>query len=275
MKFFERKEIKDTLAYLRAALNPDSLSDVKRIINFPVRGIGKVTLLKIFAGERETLPIKMQIKINNFYETLEEIAEKIKSEKASAVIKFVVKKSGIETELQSGTEEDVERLENIKELATLALKYDNLENGTGVEKLLEDASLASDQDSLMINQERSEQGLPSLNSLKKNIGVIKLMTVHASKGLEFKYVFVTGLENGLFPHERMGNGESREDSEEERRLFYVAITRAKEKLFLSFANFRTIFGSRNINTPSEFISDIPADLLEKEGEDSGIKTIYL
>jgi DNA helicase-2/ATP-dependent DNA helicase PcrA len=266
VKFFERKEIKDTLAYLRAALNPDSLSDIKRIINFPARGIGKVTLLKIFAGEKETLPIKMQIKINNFYETLEEIAEKIKTSKTSEVIKFVVKKSGIETELQSGTEEDVERLENIKELATLALKYDNLENGAGVEKLLEDASLASDQDSIMIGEEKRE---------KKEANAIKLMTVHASKGLEFKYVFVTGLEDGLFPHERMGNGESGEDREEERRLFYVAITRAKEKLFLSFANFRTIFGSRNINTPSEFIGDIPADLLEKEGEDSGIKTIYL
>jgi DNA helicase-2/ATP-dependent DNA helicase PcrA len=266
VKFFERKEIKDTLAYLRAALNPDSLSDIKRIINFPVRGIGKVTLLKIFAGERGSLPIKMQIKINNFYQTLEEIKEKIKSEKVSSVIKFVVKKSGIEAELQSGTEEDVERLENIKELATLALKYDNLENGAGVEKLLEDASLASDQDSIMIGEEKKE---------KKDVNAIKLMTVHASKGLEFKYVFVTGLEDGLFPHERMGNGESGEDREEERRLFYVAITRAKEKLFLSFANFRTIFGSRNINSPSEFIGDIPADLLEKEGEDSGIKTIYL
>ena len=102
---------------------------------------------------------------------------------------------------------------------------------------------------------------------------VKLMTVHAAKGLEFKYVFVTGLEDGLFPHER--NGEVAEDAEEERRLFYVAVTRAKEKLFLSFANFRTIFGGRNINTPSEFISDIPADLLEKEGEKGGVKTIYI
>jgi len=101
------------------------------------------------------------------------------------------------------------------------------------------------------------------------------MTVHASKGLEFKYVFVTGLEDGLFPHERQNEGQSGEDREEERRLFYVAITRAKEKLFLSFANFRTIFGSRNINAPSEFIGDIPGDLLEKEGEGGGIKTIYL
>ena len=101
------------------------------------------------------------------------------------------------------------------------------------------------------------------------------MTVHASKGLEFKYVFVTGLEDGLFPHQRQNERQMAEDREEERRLFYVALTRAKEKLFLSFANFRTIFGARNINTPSEFIGDIPIDLLEKERENNGIKTIYL
>ena len=264
VKFFERKEIKDTLAYLRAALNPQSLSDVKRIINFPARGIGKATLVKIFAGDIESLPIKMRVKINNFYQTLEEIKEKITQEKTSQIIKFVVKKSGIEAELSGGGEEDTERLENIKELATLALKYDNLENGAGVEKLLEDASLASDQDSIMINEEQK----------KEKPNAIKLMTVHASKGLEFKYVFITGLEDGLFPHQRHNETESF-DSEEERRLFYVAITRARSKLFLSFANFRTIFGSRNINTPSEFISDIPADLLEKEGGDNRIKTIYI
>ncbi len=263
VKFFERKEIKDTLAYLRVALNRDSLSDIKRIINFPARGIGKVTLVKIFAGETGNLPIKMQIKLNSFYDILDEIKTEIGKSKASDIIKFVIRKSGIESELKNGTDEDLERLENIKELATLALKYDNLEDGKGVEKLLEDASLASDQDSLM-NEE---------NKKEKKEGV-KLMTVHASKGLEFKYVFVTGLENGLFPHERR-NEEAGADREEERRLFYVAVTRAKEKLFLSFANFRTIFGSRNINAPSEFISDIPADLLEKEGEKGGIKTIYI
>lgn len=263
VKFFERREIKDTLAYLRAALNPQSLSDIKRIINFPARGIGKVTLVKIFAGETESLPIKAQIKIRNFYEILEEIKEKIQSLKTSELIKFVVKKSGIEAELSSGGDEDMERLENIKELATLALKYDNLERGLGVEKLLEDASLASDQDSLI-----------DAESKKEKINAVKLMTVHASKGLEFKYVFVVGLEDGLFPHQRQNEGESF-DNEEERRLFYVAITRAREKLFLSFANFRTIFGSRQINTPSEFITDIPADLLEKEGEKAGVKTIYI
>ena len=253
VKFFERKEIKDTLAYLRAALNPESLSDIKRIINFPARGIGKATLAKIFAKETENLPIKTKIKIDNFYKILEKIKENIGTLKASEVVRFIVKKSGIETELSTGTEEDMERLENIKELATLALKYDNLKDGMGIEKLLEDASLASDQDGIMINQEK-----------KENKDAIKLMTVHASKGLEFKYVFVTGLEDGLFPHQRDNQIKNAEDREEERRLFYLALTRAKEKLFLSCANFRAIFGSRQINTPSEFISDIPSDILERD-----------
>ncbi|MBP9711589.1 MAG: UvrD-helicase domain-containing protein [Candidatus Pacebacteria bacterium] len=264
VKFFERKEIKDTLAYLRAALNPENLSDIKRIINFPARGIGKATLVKIFSKDIESLPIKTRIKINNFYSILEEIREKIGTTKTSEVIKFAVRKSGIEEELKNGNDEDLERLENIKELATLALKYDNLDNGQGIEKLLEDASLASDQDSIMINQDKKEK-----------VNAIKLMTVHASKGLEFKYVFISGLEDGLFPHQRDNDTKGGSDSEEERRLFYVALTRAKEKLFLSFANYRTIFGSRQINAPSEFVSDIPADLVEKEGGDPRIKTIYI
>ena len=269
IKFFERKEIKDTLAYLRAALNPENLSDLKRILNFPARGIGKATMAKILAKDTETLPTKMKVKINNFYKLLEEIKEKISNEKPSVVIKYVVKKTGIETGLVSDGEEGRERFENIKELATLALKYDNISmdlasskgNISGIERLLEDAALASDQDSLIIQTKEKEK-----------INAIKLMTVHASKGLEFKYVFIAGLEDGLFPHEK--NWEDNFDSEEERRLFYVALTRAKEKLFISFANFRTIFGSRNINAPSEFIADIPENLLEKEGEQK-IKTVYI
>lgn len=106
-------------------------------------------------------------------------------------------------------------------------------------------------------------------------GGVKLMTVHASKGLEFEYVFIVGLEDGLFPNQRSGESKTKEDAEEERRLFYVALTRAKKKVYLSFANFRTIFGSRQINAPSEFLSDIPKDLIEREGEQAGIKTIYI
>ena len=264
-KFFERKEIKDTLAYLRASLNPESLSDIKRILNFPTRGIGKATLAKILSKDTENLPEKMKEKIKKFNAILEEIKNKIMQERASAVIKFLVKHTGIERELLGGGEEELERLANIQELATLALKYDHLSNGAGIERLLEDAALASDQDSLLINQDN-----------KKEIkDAVKLMTVHASKGLEFKYVFITGLEDGLFPTQRNGEIKTAEDAEEERRLFYVALTRAKEKLFLSFANFRTIFGSRQINTPSEFIGDISPNLLEIEKEKNKIKTIYI
>ena len=264
-KFFERKEIKDIISYIKASLNPESLSDIKRIINFPARGIGKSTIAKIFAGEIETLPIKTKLKINNFYETLEKIKNKISEDKTSEVLKFTLKITGIEESLKEEGEEGLERLENIKELVTLSLKYDYLENGEGIEKLLEDASLASDQDSLLVEENKS----------KTEKQGIKLLTVHASKGLEFEYVFIVGLEDGLFPHERLGNTSNDKDSEEERRLFYVALTRAEKKLFLSFANFRTIFGSRQINSPSEFISDIPPSIIEKEGESPGIKTIYI
>ncbi|HPS21497.1 MAG TPA: UvrD-helicase domain-containing protein [Candidatus Paceibacterota bacterium] len=267
IKFFERKEIKDTLAYLRAALNPESLSDIKKIINFPVRGIGKATIAKIFAGEKDKLPIKTKIKIDNFYKLLEDIKTQMHDKKSSEIIKYVIKKTGIETELQDGTEEGLERIENIKELATLALKYDELTGEAGIEKLLEDAALASDQDSILINENKENK------DRKESLNAVKLMTVHAAKGLEFKSVFIAGLEEGLFPYEKQN--EAKEDPEEERRLFYVALTRAKEKLYLTYTNYRTIFGSRQINSPSEFLADIPADLLEKEGERNRIKTIYL
>jgi DNA helicase-2/ATP-dependent DNA helicase PcrA len=270
IRFFERKEIKDTLAYLRAALNPNSLSDIKRIINFPARGIGKATIAKIFSGNRESLPVKTQIKINNFYQLLQNIQEKTKELRASEIIKYVIQKTGIQKEFEDHTEEGEEKLQNIKELATLALKYDEIENNQGIEKLLEDASLASDQDSLILNENKKNY---SIKKKKKEKEGIKLMTVHAAKGLEFKYIFIVGLEDGLFPYERQN--EKNEDAEEERRLFYVALTRAKEKLFLSYTNYRTIFGSRQINIMSQFIKDIPGDILEIENKDPRIKTIYI
>lgn len=256
-KFFDRKEIKDVLAYLRAAYNQDNLSDIRRIINFPARGLGKVTIAKLFAGQKNELPKKTQDKIDLFYKTLNDILEFAEKNKPSDIVKFIIEKTGIKTELESGSSDDLERLENIMELVTLALKYDNQING--VEKLLEDASLYSDQDTL----------------LQKSRGV-RLMTVHASKGLEFKYVFVTGLEQDLFPHSKDGS-RVKEDKEEERRLFYVAVTRAREKLFLTYASLRTIFGMKQVNSPSEFIYDIPPQLtsFEQAHNGDGDKIVYL
>lgn len=246
VRFFERKEVKDVLSFIRAALNPENLSDIKRIIDVPPRGIGKSTLMKMFAKDEESLAPAAKKRVELFWKLLADIREYAVSEKTSKLIKFVSEKTGIEASLKGGTDEDGERLENIHELVTLATKYDFLPPEEAIEKLLTDAALATDQD-----------------SLNKSEHAVKLMTVHAAKGLEFPFVFVTGLEQDLFPHRRMNAGAvSKEDEEEERRLFYVAITRAKKKLFLSYASVRTIFGKRQVNLPSEFLGDINDAYLE-------------
>ncbi|MFH0804383.1 MAG: UvrD-helicase domain-containing protein [Candidatus Zambryskibacteria bacterium] len=256
-RFFERKEIKDILAFLRFCLNPESISDLKIIINVPPRGIGKTTLLKIVEGKEESLPTAMKIKMANFRNLLRQIKNFALQNPPSKTILFIAEETGLNKNLEK-TEEGEERIENIKELAVLASRYDKIFDGaeeyggrsfeSGVEKLLEDTSLASDQDS----DKEEKDG-------------VRLMTVHASKGLEFSYVFITGLEEGLFPHDKdRDENVSDEEAEEERRLFYVAVTRAKKKLFLSYAQTRTIFGNRGSNIPSEFVLEIPDQFLEQE-----------
>ena len=266
-RFFDRKEIKDILAFIKVAYNPQDKESIKRIINIPPRGIGQVTLDKIFAGQAESLPAKMQDKILSFRNLLGRIKAKGETSKPSELVKYIIEETGIAGELEKGNEDDQERLENLKEFASLAVRYDDLPNSDNIEQiktnmdgimqLVTDASLVSDQDSLMH---------PSQNGKGNKQSGVRLMTVHASKGLEFKYVFITGLEQNLFPHQAMGHDEKRDD-EEERRLFYVAVTRAKEKLFLTYAQMRTIFGSRQMTMPSEFIFDISESLLAPaEGE---------
>ncbi len=270
-KFFERKEVKDTLSYIRAGLNPDSTADIKRIINMPTRGIGKTTLLKILEGREHDLPSGAQAKLRDFRAILGSIASKAQKDKASEVVKYVLLISGLEKFLKEDVDE--ERLENVRELATLAIKYDDMPAPAGIEKLLEEAALASDQDDMdkktTANSSRKKQADPEDS--------VKLMTVHASKGLEFDTVFITGLEHDLFPHARRASEENMtpEQEEEERRLFYVALTRARKKLYLSHANVRTIFGSKQVTMPSEFLADIEADLVEEEAPVSGIKSIFI
>lgn len=246
-RFFERKEVRDVLAVIRAALNPEDWESKKRIINVPPRGIGKVTLGKMAAGLSESLPAKTRVKIAAFDKVLAEIKEAALKEKPSDLIKFAIKHSGLEEELKKDGPEGEERLGNLRELATLALKYDQFPPGEGTWQMLTDASLTSEQDSLDQKQSGRKAG-------------VRLMTVHAAKGLEFKYVFIVGMEQGLFPYVRFGEDEER-DGEEERRLFYVALTRARERLYLSYAQSRTIFGSRRVNLPSDFLADIDDNLL--------------
>ena len=246
-RFFERKEVKDVLSFVRLALNPASTGDLSRIINVPTRGIGKITVLKLLEGKQETLSGKTKLQVQAFYELMDDIRAHIEKGPVSAALKHLVKASGLEAELKQGGEMEQERLENIHELVSLATRYDTYEGTEGAAKLLEDATLQSDQD--------------TLDEKDKNKEGVKLMTVHAAKGLEFPYVFITGLEEGLFPHERMG-GDERIDTEEERRLFYVALTRAEKKVFLSWAGIRTVFGAQRVNQPSSFLQDISEAHLE-------------
>ncbi|KKT95081.1 MAG: ATP-dependent DNA helicase PcrA [Parcubacteria group bacterium GW2011_GWA2_45_15] len=254
-RFFERKEVKDIVSYLRAALNPDGLSDKRRIINMPARGIGKTTALKIFSNDESSLPSATKAKLSSFRDLLGEIERASKQKKPSETISFIIKVSGLGKKWQDGRDEGRARLENAYELSNFASRYDNESPAEGILHFLSDAALQSDQDEM-----RDEEQ------------AVRLMTVHASKGLEFDIVFITGLEEGLFPARRASRSEAggphqNENGEEERRLFYVAITRARKKVSLSYAQTRTLFGRRQVNIPSEFIFDIPETLVEEENFD--------
>lgn len=264
-KFFERKEIKDVLSYLRLAVNPGNTADLTRVINEPARGIGKVTMLKVVEGKRADLNAGAAAKVKVFDDIMMDIAHKAKENRLSDTIKFIMKRSGIEDKLkEEGTEEAMERIENLRELVTLASRFDTVDPEEAVELLLENAALQSDQDEIKQKEEQN---------------AVRLMTIHAAKGLEFPYVFITGLEQGLFPHERVDDGSI--DTEEERRLFYVALTRAEKKVFLTYAHMRTVFGSQRVNVPSEFLNDIDTAHVEQAepaegGHSSGYETtIYL
>lgn len=252
-KFFEREEVKHALSYVRAALNPQSFGDIARIIGVPTRGIGKTTLAKMMLGQTHTLPAATQQKINEFYTTLARIKTVCESQPPSKAMLYAIKESGLEKHYSAKTEEDIERLGNLHELVSLASKYDTLENTAGMEKLLEEAALATDQDELA--------------EVKPGV---KLMTVHASKGLEFDVVFITGLEEGLFPSGQ-GGDEDRDD-EEERRLFYVALTRAKKRVVLTHATMRTVFGMPSMNAPSQFIADLSDAYVEVLNEHGTTRT---
>ena len=250
-RFFERKEVKDALSFVKAALYETPM-DIARVANVPPRGIGKVTLLKLLshqpAGE----------KVAVFKKLLARIKERASALAPAELIKFVIRESGMERAYREDKLEGAEHLENLRELVSLASRHET------IEPFLESAALASDQD-----------------ELKEEKNQVRLMTVHAAKGLEFPYVFIIGLEEGLFPYERdpstsSGQGTDTKDSlEEERRLMYVALTRAQKKLYLSYAMMRTIFGNTDVRTNSQFLDELPAELIVAESPERLGKTIYL
>lgn len=244
-KFFERKEVKDILAHLRSHLPDASNTDVARALQNPARGIGKVALLKIF--EQAPLSGAAERGWSEYLAAREKVRESLVTGPLSHVVKTVVETSGLVEYLKKGDRDDEERVANIEELVTVASKYDGFPIDDALERFLDEATLHSDQDDM-------------------SPGGVRLMTIHASKGLEFAHVFVTGLEEGLFPYESNDIGR---DQEEERRLFYVAVTRAEERLYLSYARTRRIFGTTSMTVPSQFVLELPDDLVEEESSGTG------
>lgn len=243
--FFARKEVKDALAWVRLALDPSREADKIRAAAAPPRGIGKMTLGKLAAGQRSELRAGELAKVIAFEKIIEELADVAEVLVPSEFVKLVIEKSGMRrVYVEEGNEEDRERFENIEELASVAARHDTSAGKEGIAVFLAESALASDQDEM-------DQGE------KKGV---TLMTVHAAKGLEFGTVFVSGMEEGLFPHQGMG-GDSHRDEEEERRLFYVAMTRAKERLILTLARVRKIYGSDYLTEPSSFLADIDNALM--------------
>lgn len=254
-RFFGRKEVKDTLAWMRLAMDPSREADKMRAAASPPRGIGAVTLGKLAAGQRAQLRPGDLAKVEAFERIIDELSVAADSCMPSAFVKLVIEKSGMRRALvEEGSTEDHERFENVEELASVAARYDPIPGKEGVALFLAEAALASDQDELDLPRGKAGQG--------EKTGVT-LMTVHAAKGLEFGAVFVSGMEEGLFPHQGMSDENDRDD-EEERRLFYVAMTRAKSRLFLTLARVRKIYGTDSYAEPSSFLADIDSSLIRQD-----------
>jgi superfamily I DNA/RNA helicase len=244
-QFYDRKEVKDVLAWTRLALDPSREADRMRAVQSPSRGIGKVTLGKLAEGARDALKPGERMKVEVFEATVKRLKDAATTLTPSEFVRLTIEESGMRAAFEKGGDDDLERLENAKELATIASRHDMTPGEEGIAAFLADAALAGDQDEL--DRKKEKKG-------------VTLMTVHAAKGLEFSTVFIAGLEEGLFPHEGMSDEER--DEEEERRLFYVAVTRAKARLYLTLARVRRIYGTDYLQDPSSFLNDIDASLVK-------------
>ncbi len=275
ISFYQRKEIKDIVAYLRIIVNPKDEEAIKRIINFPARGIGKTTIDKMVLSANENNISMWQVleKANEFgfragtFTAIDEFVTMIKSfasmltkQNAYEVAVHVGKQTGLVKELfNDKSTEGVQRYENIQELLNSIKEW--TESPDTEDGELVDKSLASYLQQITLLTDADEKD--------PDADTVKLMTIHAAKGLEFSCVFAAGLEEMLFPNAMAIN--TREELEEERRLFYVVVTRAKQRLWITYANTRYRFGQLVQNEPSRFISEIPEQLLDRSFAGGGAK----
>ncbi|MEK4239836.1 DNA helicase PcrA [Paenibacillus sp. FSL H7-0714] len=263
IKFYDRKEIKDLLAYLRLLSNPDDDISLTRIINVPKRGLGDTTVGKLAAaaGERGVSIFRVLQTVDDlgfagrtrnmlveFYDMIEALHRMVEFLSVTELTEKILEMSQYRLELQNeNTLESRSRLENIDEFLSVTMEFEKNNEDKSLVSFLTDLALIADIDSVNDDEEdRSD--------------AVVLMTMHSAKGLEFPTVFIVGMEEGVFPHSRAF--QDNDELEEERRLAYVGITRAEKQLFLSCARMRTLFGRTTANQPSRFIEEIPEELKE-------------
>ncbi|WP_297991484.1 DNA helicase PcrA [Anoxybacillus sp.] len=264
LKFYDRKEIKDILAYLRLIANPNDDISLMRIINVPKRGIGASTMDKIasYASSHSTsmfdalkhieeigISARIAAPLVQFREQIDHWSQMQHYLSVTELVEDVLDRSGYRDMLrEEKTLEAHSRLENIDEFLSVTKHFEQVNEDKSLVAFLTDLALVADIDQL----DNDSEGQTS--------DAVVLMTLHSAKGLEFPVVFLVGLEEGIFPHNRSLNDE--DEMEEERRLAYVGITRAEEQLFLTRAHMRTLFGQTHVNAPSRFIDEIPEELIE-------------
>ena len=271
LRFYERREVKDLLAYLRVLANLEDEISLRRIINVPKRGIGDTSLdyIDLFAqqhnvsfwqgllrvNENASVPARAATAINEFTAMISALAVLVEAKtKPSVVVEAALEQSGLLKELADSTDpQDEVRVENLKELVAVSMEYEERpfeelgeDEEISLAGFLEKVSLVADADEI---PEGEDHG-----------GVVTMMTLHTAKGLEFPTVFLTGMEDGIFPHSRT-LGE-KDEIEEERRLAYVGLTRARQRLYISRAEYRSTWGAPNYNPPSRFLDEIPEEVIE-------------
>ena len=267
VRFYERKEVKDFLGYLRVLVNPEDEISLRRIINTPKRGIGDRALDAIDSHAKTSgisfwrslsdaknaagIPSRSLIAINDFIHLLDTLRTLVEANtKPSVIAQAVLEQSGLLAELANSSDpQDEGRVENLQELVSVASEYEESELDVGetisLSGFLEDVSLVADSDQIPDGEDHG--------------GVVTMMTLHTAKGLEFPTVFLTGMEEGIFPHSRtLGD---RAEIEEERRLAYVGLTRARKRLYLSRSEYRSSWGAPTYNPPSRFLAEIPEGVI--------------
>ena len=256
--FYNRKEIKDLLCYLRLINNPKDDVSLSRVINVPKRGIGNVTIANINKRAEENNSSMFEAITSGkelaFKELILNFQESSKNLSLTEMVELVLNKSGLRKELETEkTLENEIRLENLEEFKSITLSYENEFGEISLDDFLNEISLVSD-----------------VTEHADNTNKVSLMTVHSVKGLEYDYVFLVGIEEGIFPHYNSLNEGTNEAIEEERRLMYVAITRAKKDLWIINAKKRLLYGQTNINPPSRFIDEIDSKYLDIEKRTTNI-----